>query len=226
MANIQQYQLYHTQQIEMLGWTAEQAQFFTAFRNDFDNLNLDLTDLENQVAQNTTNIETNTLNIATNTSNIATNTTNISTNTTNIATNTSDIATNATNISTNTGNISTNTTNISTNTTNLTNHIAATEAHGSTGDIIGTGDAAESATRGAVFLADAVTDASQSTVAVTQPDVPSAAPTYSVADTQTNAVLTNELKADVNQLVSDVNDAIDQLNELMANLRTSGVLDT
>lgn len=205
MAAIQQYQLYHTQQIEMLGWTADQAQFFTAFRNDFDNLNLDLTGLEAQVAQNSANITTNANDISTNSGNIATNSSNIATNTTNIGTNT---------------------TNINNNTTAINSHIAATTAHGVTGSNVGTGDFAQTATGGVVFLSDLVNNANSSAVSVTSPDATAAPVAYDQTQVQTIVTLANEMKGDINQLVSDVNDAITQFNDLLQQMKDANQMST
>lgn len=88
-------------------------------------------------------------------------------------------------------------------------HIAATEAHGASGDIIGTGNAAAAGTRGAVFQGAAVADPAStslaSTVAVASPDAAAQTGGYVQADVQSIATLANELKADLAQLVTDLN---------------------
>lgn len=124
---------------------------------------------------------------------------------------------NQTQIDQNTTDISTNTRNISTNTTNLNNHTASDSEHGVTGDNVGDADRPTLALGGAVLLAAAVTNAVASTVSVTSADA---------TDLPTVITLANELKADVNTLVTDVNNAITQFNSLLANLRSSGTLDT
>ena len=136
-------------------------------------------------------------------------------NTANITTNTGNITTNTTNITTNSTNITTNATNITTNATNLTNHEGLTEAHGSNGDVVGFLDLATTSTVGLVLEAVAVTDGVDSTVAVTSADA---------TDLATVITLANELKAGVNTLVTDVNLMNTQFNDLLARLRTSGVL--
>lgn len=141
-------------------------------------------------------------------------------------TNIDGISTNKANISTNTANISTNTTNISTNATTISDHISATSAHGATGNVIGTGNTTSTGTRGPVFLAAAVANATASSVSVTSPDASAAPVAYDQAQNQELVDLSNELKADVNTLVSNLNSAITQVNALLATLRTSGVLNT
>lgn len=101
----------------------------------------DLSDLEERVSANEDAIDTNKTNIATNTANIQTNTSDITAldarvgvNETNIETNTSDITalktevdTNKTNIATNTSDIATNKANIETNAENITANATAIE---------------------------------------------------------------------------------------------------
>jgi len=110
-----------------------------------------------------------------------------------------------------------NTTDITQNADNLTTHEGETVAHGATGDIVGTGDTAQLALGGVVLLAAAVTDGVDSTVSVDSPDA---------TDLATVITLANENKGDTNQLVADLNLAIAQLNDLLANLRSSGALNT
>lgn len=73
----------------------------------------------NNISQNETDIAQNTTDISTNTGNISANTAAIAVNSGDIAQNTSDISDNSTDIATNTGNIATNTSNIATNTSDI-----------------------------------------------------------------------------------------------------------
>lgn len=95
---------------------------------------------------------------------------------------------------------------------NLDTHTASESAHGVTGDNIGTEDYAQPSIGGAVLLAALVTDAVDSTVSVDSPDA---------TDLPTVITLANETKADVNQLVTDLNNVVTQLNEFLANNKTA-----
>lgn len=186
-----------------------------------------LTSLEGDVADNSTQIEINEANIAINSADIATNAADIATNAADIATNEANIATNTTDIATNATNISTNATDIANNTTTIDDHINSDSEHGVTGNNVGTGDFAQTATGGVVFLADLVSDAVDSTVSVDSPDAANpASATYSQAEATANAVLTNELKADVNQLVTDLNNAITQVNDLLQQMKDANQMNT
>lgn len=79
---------------------------------------------------------------------------------------------------------------------------------------------------GMVLQAAVVSDAPTSGVEVTSADAATQGGAYVQADVQSIADLSNELKGDVNTLVTDVNNVKAQLNDLMAKLRTSGVLAT
>jgi hypothetical protein len=94
-------------------------------------------------------------------------------------------------------------------------HVIDTTTHGTTGEIVGTGNYASAAIGGTVLLAAAVADAVPSTVSITS--TPNAAGlVYAQADAATWVAMLNELKADVNTLVTNTNAAITQLNALLA----------
>lgn len=169
------------------------------------------------------NLQINQFNIA---DNIDFNAGQITQNTTDIESNQAAIQTNATNIGTNASNISSNTTAINTLSGTVNTHIGSSSQHGVTGNNVGTQDYAQSAIGGVVLLADAVTNANQSSVSVTSPDASAAPAAYDQVQVQEIVDLANEMKGDVNQLVSDVNSAIDQLNDLLANMRLARQLDT
>lgn len=137
-----------------------------------------------------------------------------------------EIDSNTAGVNNNANNTAQNALDITAVTNNFNAHDASTSEHGVTGDNIGTGDFAQSATGGAVLLAALVNDAVDSTVSVDSPDAPAAAATYSQADTQANVDLTNELKADVNQLVTDLNAAITQLNDFIDKSKTAKQMST
>jgi len=193
-------------------WSEIQVQDYLDKQQDIDTLSDASLTLQEQVNQNTqTNadqqleIDSNTVGVNNNANNIAQNAINIAANSLNIAQNALDIAS---------------------VTNDFNAHNASTSEHGVTGDNIGTGDFAQSATGGVVLLASLVNDAVDSTVSVDSPDAPVAAATYSQTDTQANVDLTNELKADVNQLVMDLNAAITQLNDFIDKSKTAKQMST
>ena len=104
---------------------------------------------------------------------------------------------------------------------NLYTHIGANSAHGATGDIVGSGNFATAVKGGAVLLADAVANATASTVSVASPNASAAPATYSQAQVQELVTLANELKTDLNQAVSDLNAAITVINNMLASERTA-----
>jgi hypothetical protein len=85
-----------------------------------------------------------------------------------------------------------------------TTHIAATNAHGATGDLIGAGDLADTGAAGVIVQGAAVAD-------VASADAATQTAGYVQADVQSIATLANETKA--------------QLNALLASLR-AGAIDT
>lgn len=113
--------------------------------------------------------------------------------------------------------LSTVTTTVTTVSDTSDTHIAATNAHGANGNIIGAGDVATLTAAGVVKMGAAVTNATTSTVSVDSADA---------SDLATAITLVNETKADVNTLVTNLNSAITQLNALLASIRTSGTLGT
>lgn len=109
--------------------------------------------------------------------------------------------------------------------TAYTSHAAATNAHGATGALIGTGNTATGATRGPVYQASASTDAAasavsatSSTVAVTSPDVSTAPATYNATWGGEVEALANELKADIGQVVTDLNAVVTDMNQLVTDV--------
>lgn len=99
-------------------------------------------------------------------------------------------------------------------------HASNNEAHGSTGDIVGTGDYCTDLIGGTVLLASAVVDASTSIVsAVLSPNA--AGLTYLQADASTWVAMLNEHKAQINQLTIDLNAAINIINLMLASDRTA-----
>lgn len=132
---------------------------------------------------------------------------------------------NTTNIASNLVLIGNNTTAIVLVASNLNDHELETTAHGSNGDIVGFLDLATTLVVGLVKEAVAVSDGVDSSVSVSSPNATAAPATYDQTDAQTAVTLVNEIKNDVNTLVSDVNLINAQFNDLLARLRTSGVLD-
>ncbi len=108
----------------------------------------------------------------------------------------------------------------------LNNHINASQAHGSNGDIVGFNDLADEATVGLVKRMASIADAVETTVDITTADIGAAPAAYDQAYTQSVTDLTNENKAAINQLASDLNDAIAVLNNLLAESKTSGQMTT
>lgn len=105
-------------------------------------------------------------------------------------------------------------------------HIAATAAHGSTGNIVGTDNFATTTVGGTVKKSAAVADAGTSSVSVASANVSAAPAAYAQSWGVEVETLSNEMKGDINQLVTDVNAIKTTLNTLLANLRTSLVLTT
>lgn len=97
---------------------------------------------------------------------------------------------------------------------NLDAHAAASGAHGAAGNVVGTGNAATTGVRGAVFKAAANAD---STATTSSANAATQGGTYVQADVQSIATLANELKTDHNSLVATV-------NSLQAVLRNAGIL--
>lgn len=150
-----------------------------------------------------------------------------------IAQNAEDIAINAQAIIQNALAIAENTSNIEANAqaivllaNSLDNHINAFQAHGSNGDIVGFNDTAAESTVGLVARMAAISDAVETTVDITTPDVGTAPAAYDQGYTQSVTDLTNENKAAINQLASDLNDAIAVLNNLLAESKASGQMTT
>lgn len=103
----------------------------------------------------------------------------------------------------------------------LANHVAATNAHGAIGNIVGTGNAAQAAVRGVVLLGSAVANASAS--AVTPPAALAAAPAaYAQAYAQSQTAAINALAVNVADLQTALNGAITQLNALLVSQRNAG----
>lgn len=100
----------------------------------------------------------------------------------------------------------------------LTDHVLTDSAHGTTGDIVGTGNFATSLLGGVVLLAGNVVDASVTSISISTADVGAAPVAYdqAYADEQTNLI--NECKSVINTLVTDVTNIKNQLNAfLLAN---------
>lgn len=129
-------------------------------------------------------------------------------------------------IATNESNITINAQSIAQNAQNLADHEVLEEAHGSNGVIVGFGDLADELTVGLVNRMALLSDAVDTLVNITTPDVGAAPAAYNQTYTQSVTDLTNENKAAINQLASDLNDAIAVLNNLLANSKTSGQMST
>ena len=117
----------------------------------------------------------------------------------------------------------------------MNSHIAAEEAHGSNGAVIGSDDTATSAMAGLVkrmsLVADAV-NVTSSEVSVDSPDATTAPAAYDQTQVESIVTLANETKVDVNQLVTDmntvvteVNAIVTQLNSVIANSKTAGQMN-
>jgi hypothetical protein len=109
---------------------------------------------------------------------------------------------------------------IADNRTDFDAHVIDRTTHGTTGDIVGTGNYASAAIGGTVLLAAAVADAVASAAnAALNPNAAGLA--YLQADAATWVAMLNEHKTQINLLKSDLNLAINQLNLLLANSRTA-----
>lgn len=102
----------------------------------------------------------------------------------------------------------------------LADHVAADVAHGSSGNIVGTDDYCSSTVGGTVLLADAVANATTSSV--TPPgDLPLAGATYSQAYAQEQSDAINELINNISDLKATLNAAIAALNNSLSSERTA-----
>ena len=99
-------------------------------------------------------------------------------------------------------------------------HVAATEAHGSSGNIVGTDNYCTPTTGGTVLQAGAVANNAASTVSVTSTPTAAGA-SYSQATATTWVNMLNELKTDVNQLVTDLNTLVTTVNQSLSTERTA-----
>ena len=124
---------------------------------------------------------------------------------------------------------------VNTNELTMNGHIAAEEAHGSNGAVIGSDDTATSAIAGLVksmaLVANAV-NATSSAVSVVSPNATAAPALYDQAQVESIVTLVNETKLDVNQLVTDmntvvteVNAIVTQLNSVITNSKTAGQMN-
>lgn len=172
----------------------------------------DIDDLINAVQVNREAIELNAANIAENKEDIAENAESIIQNALAIAENAEDIVANSEAILL--------------LSVALDSHVNAFEAHGSNGDIVGFNDLATEVLAGLVERMASISDAVDSTVDITTPDIGAAPAAYNQAYTQSVTDLTNENKAAINQLASDLNAAIGVLNNLLAESKSSGQMTT
>ncbi len=171
-------------------------------------------------------VEANIIAIAANKDSIEENALAIAQNAEDIATNSEAIVQNALAIAQNTVNITANAQAIVLLANSLDNHVNASQAHGSNGDVVGFNDLADEAIVGLVKRMASIANAVDSTVNITTADIGAAPATYDQAYTQLVTDLTNENKAAINQLASDLNDAIAVLNNLLAESKTSGQMTT
>lgn len=107
----------------------------------------------------------------------------------------------------------------------LNNHTSANQAHGSTGNIIGTGDFATRLIGGTVLLTEKTDNATLSSAGVSTPDAASAGAAYDQAQINSIVDLANANKSAINQTVSDLNAAINKFNELLTKMRVSKQLE-
>ncbi|WP_375194143.1 hypothetical protein, partial [Marinobacter sp.] len=140
-------------------------------------------------------VEANIIAIAENKEAIAVNEQNIAENAEAIAKNILDIAENA-------DNIEINRQAIEQLELTLNNHINASQAHGSNGDIVGFNDLADESTVGLVKRMVSIADAADSMVDITTADIGPAPAAYDQVYAQLVTDLTNENKAAINQLAS------------------------
>jgi len=99
-------------------------------------------------------------------------------------------------------------------------HVIDTTTHGTTGEIVGTGNYASAAIGGTVLLAAAVANAVPSAAnAALNPNTAGLA--YLQADAATWVAMLNEHKTQINLLKTDLNLAIAQLNALLASERAA-----
>lgn len=185
-----------------------------------------LDDLVNQVNLNINSIQTNAENIKLNAEAIQQNSERIDQNELDIAENAAAIVQNALGIAQNASDIANNANAITFLSTSLDNHVNASTAHNSNGDIVGFNDLATESLYGLVKRMASISDAVDSLVDITTSDIGSAPATYDQTYTQSVTDLTNENKAAINQLASDLNDAIAVLNNLLAESKTSGQMTT
>lgn len=102
----------------------------------------------------------------------------------------------------------------------LADHVAASVAHGATGDIVGNLDYAAPSIGGVVWLANAVSDAANSTIpALTPVAAAGAAYVQAYAQAQTDAI--NSLANNLQTLQASLNDAIAVINSSLATERTA-----
>ncbi len=171
-------------------------------------------------------VEANIIAIAENKEAIETNALAIAKNAEDIAVNSEAIVQNALAIAQNTANIQANAQAIVLLANSLDDHVNASQAHNSNGDIVGFNDTATESTVGLVARMASIADAVETTVDIATADIGTAPAVYDQAYTQSVTDLTNENKAAINQLASDLNDAIAVLNNLLAESKTSGQMTT
>lgn len=93
-------------------------------------------------------------------------------------------------------------------------HVNASQAHGSTGDIVGTNDFCSIAVGGTVLQATPLSLSTVSTISVTS--TPNAAPAaYSQADAATWVAMLNEIKSDFNSHITEYNILLNKLNAII-----------
>ncbi|AUR95706.1 coil containing protein [Vibrio phage 1.211.B._10N.222.52.F11] len=107
----------------------------------------------------------------------------------------------------------------------LDNHVGASEAHGSNGNIVGFNDSATEAINGLVKQMAIIADAIQTTVNITTADIGPAPAAYDQNYTQLIANLTNESKAAINQLATDLNASINTINSVITESKSSGQMN-
>lgn len=93
-------------------------------------------------------------------------------------------------------------------------HVDATEAHGATGDIVGTNDYCTALLGGTVLLASALAASPASTLEIiSTPNAAGAA--YLQADAATWVAAINEIKADFNALITEYNALVAKVNAII-----------
>lgn len=146
----------------------------------------------------------------------------INENKTNISVNGQAIVQNALAIAENATNIAVNVQSIVFLANSLDNHVNATVAHNSNGNIVGFNDLADETTVGLVKQMQTVNNATNTSVNIATADIGKAPATYNQSYAQSVADIANESKQAINQIAIDLNDTISIINDILEKSKNSG----